>query len=189
MKRILLTSSLLLLAGSGFAAHNQPPAGFTALFNGKDLSGWYGWGTKDPTELWKMTPEQSARNTRRNPSRAGCGREGQDSGPSTSTPTGRWRTANSSMTARASISPPTRTTATLNCCVEYKALPDGDSGVYLRGIPQVQIWDYDQGRPARTRPGQGIRRALEQQQGSARQGSVARKWTSLSANGTPSRSG
>jgi hypothetical protein len=25
--------------------------------------------------------------------------------------------------------------------VEYKALPLGDSGIYLRGVPQVQIWD------------------------------------------------
>ena len=31
--------------------------------------------------------------------------------------------------------------------VEYKALPDGDSGVYLRGIPQVQIWDTTKGDP------------------------------------------
>ena len=25
--------------------------------------------------------------------------------------------------------------------VDYKILPKGDSGIYLRGIPQVQIWD------------------------------------------------
>ena len=31
--------------------------------------------------------------------------------------------------------------------LEYKALPDGDSGVYLRGIPQVQIWDSTKGDP------------------------------------------
>jgi hypothetical protein len=37
-----------------------PPTGFTALFNGKDLSGWYGWGTKDPSQLWQMTPAQLA---------------------------------------------------------------------------------------------------------------------------------
>ena len=26
-------------------------------------------------------------------------------------------------------------------------LPDGDSGIYLRGIPQVQIWDTTKGDP------------------------------------------
>src|SRR5205085_5130768 len=31
--------------------------------------------------------------------------------------------------------------------VEYKTLPKGDSGVYLRGVPQVQIWDSTKGDP------------------------------------------
>ena len=31
--------------------------------------------------------------------------------------------------------------------MEYKALPEGDSGIYLRGIPQVQIWDATIGDP------------------------------------------
>ena len=26
--------------------------------------------------------------------------------------------------------------------VDWKILPKGDSGIYLRGMPQVQIWDY-----------------------------------------------
>ena len=26
--------------------------------------------------------------------------------------------------------------------VDYKMLPLGDSGIYLRGVPQVQIWDF-----------------------------------------------
>jgi hypothetical protein len=28
--------------------------------------------------------------------------------------------------------------------VDYKMLPKGDSGIYLKGVPQVQIWDYTQ---------------------------------------------
>ncbi len=59
MKRSLFLSSLILAAGSSFA-QNEPPPGFTALFNGKDLAGWYGWGTRDPSELRAMTPEQQA---------------------------------------------------------------------------------------------------------------------------------
>ncbi len=34
---------------------NVPPEGFTALFNGKDLSGWFGHGTGDPRKLWAMS--------------------------------------------------------------------------------------------------------------------------------------
>ena len=28
--------------------------------------------------------------------------------------------------------------------LEYKTVPKADSGVYLRGTPQVQIWDWNQ---------------------------------------------
>src|SRR5436190_14993796 len=39
---------------------NTPPAGFTALFNGKDLSGWKGLAGKggSPLERAKLTPDQ-----------------------------------------------------------------------------------------------------------------------------------
>ena len=47
------TTILAFLASAALAAaaENIPPPGFTALFNGKDLSGWYGWGTRDPAEF------------------------------------------------------------------------------------------------------------------------------------------
>src|SRR3982750_654280 len=51
---------LLLAAAPAFAENNVPPAGFTALFDGKDLAGWFGWSTKDLSELWKMSPEELA---------------------------------------------------------------------------------------------------------------------------------
>ena len=49
--------------------------------------------------------------------------------------TGASRTANWSTTATGSTSPPKRTTATSNCCVEYKTVAKADSGIYLRGMP------------------------------------------------------
>lgn len=39
-KLTFLLGAAFILATSALAADNQPPAGFTALFNGKDLSGW-----------------------------------------------------------------------------------------------------------------------------------------------------
>src|SRR5690349_18398749 len=60
MKSTHLFTLLALAAMPVFAENNTPPAGFTALFNGKDLSGWYGWSTKDPSELWKMSPGELA---------------------------------------------------------------------------------------------------------------------------------
>ncbi|MCG8583757.1 MAG: DUF1080 domain-containing protein, partial [Pirellulales bacterium] len=46
--RIVSTTVLtLLLAANALAEEqNQPPEDFTALFDGKTLDGWWGWGTK-----------------------------------------------------------------------------------------------------------------------------------------------
>jgi hypothetical protein len=52
---LCLVVLIAVLAAPAMAEHNVPPPGFTALFNGRDLSGWYGWGTQDPTDLAKMT--------------------------------------------------------------------------------------------------------------------------------------
>ena len=63
---VLATGLILFSSGGRFDSKTigqepQTPAGFTALFNGKDLSGWYGWGTQDPNDLWSKTPEDQAK--------------------------------------------------------------------------------------------------------------------------------
>jgi len=43
--------------------------------------------------------------------------------------------------------------------IEYKTVPKADSGIYLRGVPQVQIWDYtedDGGKMGRTKGSGGL---------------------------------
>ena len=50
--------------------------------------------------------------------------------------------ANWSTTARAPTSPPRRTTATSSCWSSTRPCAKADRGIYLRGVPQVQIWDY-----------------------------------------------
>ena len=49
---------IALVVLSAFALGEEPPEGFTALFNGKNLDGWYGHGTDDPRKLWAMSPEE-----------------------------------------------------------------------------------------------------------------------------------
>ena len=46
--RLLLVSafSVAMPDVARSAEPNQPPEGFTALFDGKSLDGWWGWGTK-----------------------------------------------------------------------------------------------------------------------------------------------
>ena len=56
------TFALALLFAPLAALHSadpQPPAGFRALFNGKDLSGWYGW---NPHSSAKLEGEKLAAN-------------------------------------------------------------------------------------------------------------------------------
>src|SRR5437660_11747854 len=55
-RNLTAVAALLALAAAGHA-ETQPPKGFTALFNGKDLSGWHGMPHFDPYKLEAMTPE------------------------------------------------------------------------------------------------------------------------------------
>jgi hypothetical protein len=137
--------TLLALAAMPVSAdHNTPPEGFTALFNGKDLSGWYGWGTKDPTELWNMTPEEQAEYKKK--SIEGGLPEGKK-GPEHVN--AHWKVEDGELVndGQGLYLTPDKDYGDFEFWVEYKALPEGDSGIYLRGIPQVQIWDTTKGDP------------------------------------------
>ena len=62
--RSFLTAGLLaaLVLHSGFAQeNNQPPDGFETLFNGQDLTGWYGRKGDASPQVWaEMSAEQQA---------------------------------------------------------------------------------------------------------------------------------
>jgi hypothetical protein len=144
MKLPVFLTIVALSVAPAFAENNAPPAGFTALFNGKDLSGWYGWGTKDPTLLWKMSPEELADYKKK--SVEGGLPEGKQ-GPENIK--AHWKVENGELVndGRGLYLTTDKDYGDFELLVEYKALPDGDSGIYLRGIPQVQIWDATKGDP------------------------------------------
>src|SRR5438128_12698852 len=54
-----------IATGSVRADEPKPPKGFTAIFNGTDLTGWHGWnihaGKSGPLDLEKMSPEDRAK--------------------------------------------------------------------------------------------------------------------------------
>lgn len=146
MKHIPIISSLLLVAGLGFAEQNQPPQGFKALFNGKDLTGWYGWGTQNPNDLWKMSPEEQAAYKRKSVEGGLTDKKGN---PGTDHINAHWRVESEELVndGHGLYLTTDKDYGDFELWVEYKALPDGDSGIYLRGIPQVQIWDATKGDP------------------------------------------
>jgi hypothetical protein len=120
------------------SAQNAAPPGFTALFNGKDLSGWFGWGTKDPRELLAMTPEALAEYKSQSIEGGGSGHINAH-----------WEVKQGEIVndGKGLYLTTDKNYGNFELLVEYKALPDGDSGIYLRGIPQVQIWDSTKGDP------------------------------------------
>ena len=138
MLRSLMFASLALLVVTSLASAeeklNTPPEGYTALFNGKDLTNWKGLlkgpydnpakrATLSADELAKLQAEADE-NMRQN-----------------------WSVKDGILV----FSGKGRSLATakdygdfeLYC--DWKIEKHGDSGLYLRGTPQVQIWDPDLG--------------------------------------------
>lgn len=137
-------SLLLALAAATLTTHaadNTPPEGFTALFNGQDLSGWYGWGTQDPADLWNMTPEQRAEYKKQSIEGGLKDAKGNDKGDHLKA---HWSVQNGELVndGKGLYLTTDKDYGDFELMVDYKMLPLGDSGIYLRGIPQVQIWDF-----------------------------------------------
>lgn len=143
MKSLYLMVALTAAAGTALSAAVAPPPGFTSLFNGKDLSGWYGWGTQDPASLRAMSPEEQRTYKRQSV-------EGGLKGPNSNEHIqAHWRVEDGVLVndGKGLYLTTDKDYGDFEFWVEYKALPDGDSGIYLRGIPQVQIWDATKGDP------------------------------------------
>ncbi len=124
-----------------YAEAPKPPKGFRAIFNGKDLSGWYGW---NPHASAKLEGEKKAANLKQQ--REDFSKHWTvEKGELVNNGTGPYATTEEEF-------------GDIELMIEYKTVPKADSGVYLRGTPQVQIWDvnqaYDPQKPER-RPHQG----------------------------------
>lgn len=141
LHRRLHKSALALFASLlGFAASaralNQPPPGFTALFNGRDLAGWRGGDTFDHRKLLAMPAEERAAQI------AKWTATMTEVDAKTGKP--HWyvedgELVNDGFGAYATTE---KDYGDFELLVEYKTVPLADSGIYLRGCPQVQIWDY-----------------------------------------------
>ncbi|HZQ46089.1 MAG TPA: DUF1080 domain-containing protein, partial [Verrucomicrobiae bacterium] len=110
------------------AAPKPPPAGFTSLFNGKDLTGWRGGETFDHRKLLAMSAEK---------------REEQIS-KWTESMKAHWTVQRGELVndGAGAYATTEKDYGDFELLVEYKTVVRADSGIYLRGCPQVQIWDY-----------------------------------------------
>lgn len=109
-------------------AQDAAPAGFTPLFNGKDLSGWRGGSTFDHRKLLAMAEAERAAQIAK----------------WTGTMQKHWRVENGELIndGEGDYATTEKDYGDFELLVEYKTVPKADSGIYLRGVPQVQIWDF-----------------------------------------------
>ena len=119
----------------------QPPKGFRTLFNGTDLAGWYGWNPHASQTLSGEKKDENLKQQRGDFSKHWT----VENGELVNKGTGPYATTDEEF-------------GDIELLIEYKTVAKADSGIYLRGTPQVQIWDinqtYDPKNPNR-KPHQG----------------------------------
>lgn len=126
MKKLVLFCAATVLSHQLNAAEVKAPAGFIALFNGKDLEGWYGLNA-DPRKIFAM-PEQERAKFR------------QDSLADVRK---HWTVEGDELVndGDGAYLTTVKDYGDIELLLEYKTVAKADSGIYLRGNPQVQIWD------------------------------------------------
>jgi HEAT repeat protein len=100
--------------------------GFVPLFNGKDLSGWKGL-VGNPISRRKMSAEELAAAQKKADSLMFTG----------------WKVEDGLLifTGKGDNIATVKEYGDFEMWVDWKITKDGDAGIYLRGTPQVQIWD------------------------------------------------
>ncbi len=133
---VTMAASLLGAAveSGGAAALNQPPEGFVALFNGKDLTGWKGL-LKGPYD----NPEKRAPLAAEE--RAKLQQEADENMRA------HWKAVDGVLVfdGKGRSLCTAKDYGDFEMLVDWKIGKKGDSGIYLRGSPQVQIWDTGPG--------------------------------------------
>jgi hypothetical protein len=118
----------IVLFASTARAQAEPPKGFTALFNGKDLTGWHGMPHQDPRPIWALSEADRAKKFE------GFAEDVKK----------HWTVENGELVndGQGVYLTTDKDYGDIELLIDYKTVAKADSGIYLRGTPQVQIWDY-----------------------------------------------
>jgi hypothetical protein len=126
----------VLIAPLSQASADEPPKGFTALFDGKTLDGWQGRERDlDPRKVTNMSPEERTKNIAAWTEDAKKHWSAKD-GVLVNDGHGMYLTTDKEY-------------GDMEFLIDYKTVPLADSGIYLRGTPQVQIWDSTENSPSK----------------------------------------
>ena len=122
-KRQLALAALVAAAPAAMAG---APEGFTELFNGTDLTGWYG-----------NNPHTTLKETNLDGRFASIAAQQEEF-------KAHWSAQNGELVndGDGPYATTVKNYGDVEFHVDYKTVPLADSGIYLRATPQVQIWDY-----------------------------------------------
>ncbi len=125
--RLKAAAVCLVLVSCGASARADTPRGFEALFNGKDLTGWHARPHFDPRKLAAMKDAQRKQQI------ADWWTQAKE----------HWRVDEGEVVndGKGPYLTSDREFGDFELLLEYKTVAKADSGIYLRGNPQVQIWD------------------------------------------------
>ncbi len=125
LRLLAMAGAAVITSAATFAA--TPPPGFTPLFNGKDLAGWWGLDTEDPAKWKALSAEDFARKK----------------AASLEDIRKHWTAEGDELVndGHGLFLTTEKDYGDFELVLEYKTVAGADSGVYLRAIPQVQIWD------------------------------------------------
>ena len=123
----LVAVSVFSFASTQSPQAGTPPEGFTALFNEKNLSGWWGLTTEDPVKWKAFSADKLA----------------EKKAASLKDIAQHWSVDGEELVndGHGLYLSTQKNYGDFEFLVDYKTVPKADSGIYLRGIPQVQIWD------------------------------------------------
>ncbi len=127
------------------SSDNTPPSGFASLFNGQDLQGWKGLAHKNANERWALQGQARAA------AQATADQIMRE----------HWSVVEGILTydGKGQSLCTAKDYGDFEFYVDWKIPPGADSGIYLRGTPQVQIWDpWD----PRVKAGQGLPSSAEE---------------------------
>jgi hypothetical protein len=132
MRARTILAAVALLTISAATAHaapkpNRPPKGFKALFNGKDLTNWQGLIELPKRDKMSPAERQAAQAAADELMRA------------------HWSVENGVLVydGKGQSLQTIKDFADVEFYVDWRIQEKGDSGIYLRGTPQVQIWEHN----------------------------------------------
>jgi hypothetical protein len=119
---LLISFGAVLITSQG-----TPPSGFVPLFNGENLDGWWGAKTEDPDKWMSLSTDEFQKKWEA--SQIDIHKH--------------WSVENGELVndGKGLFLTTDKNYGDFELLLEYKTVAGADSGIYLRGVPQIQIWD------------------------------------------------